>query len=93
MTFTFFTAKSTFLKLEKSYLHKNLLKFNFQLIRIGTVHVHLQTTINVRCALCLQTSISSKHVYKHQFQANMISACLQSFSLKSVPHCETSHSN
>ena len=46
LSFTFFTAKSAFLTLQKSYLHKNYSEFNFQLIRTGFKHELPQTTIN-----------------------------------------------
>ena len=46
MSFTFFTAKSAFLTLQKSYLHKNYSEFNFQLIGTGFKHEPPQTTIN-----------------------------------------------
>ena len=46
LSFTFFTAKSAFLTLQKSYLHKNYSEFNFQLIGTGFKHEPLQTTIN-----------------------------------------------
>ena len=46
LSFTFFTAKSAFLTLQKSYLHKNYSEFNFQLIGTGFKHEPPQTTIN-----------------------------------------------
>ena len=46
LSFTFFTAKSAFLTLQKSYLHKNYSEFNFQLIGTGFKHELPQTTIN-----------------------------------------------